>query len=143
MQFFTGAAPVSVFAEAVTSNNRQVVDHDSVFITLRFSDGSNGCVAYVAEGDKTLPKERIEIFGDRKSVVIDDFRRASFYSKGVEEQVKLRTQDKGQADEVRAVCAVVKEGLPSPINLDELVATTRATFRVLDSLRTGQPQRVE
>ncbi len=38
---------------------------------------------------------------------------------------------------------MVLDGGPSPIALEELAATTRATFRILDSLRTGQPQKVK
>jgi predicted dehydrogenase/threonine dehydrogenase-like Zn-dependent dehydrogenase len=142
MQFWIGASPVSVFAEAVASRSHQIVDEDSVFITLRFADGSNGCIAYLAQGDKALPKERVEIFGAGKSMVIDDFRRASFYHDGREEQVKLRNQDKGQAEEVRAVCAAVLKGGPAPISMDELAATTRSTFRILDSLKSGRPIKV-
>ncbi|HSK62311.1 MAG TPA: bi-domain-containing oxidoreductase, partial [Pyrinomonadaceae bacterium] len=73
MQFLTGAPPVSVFAEPVSAKSPQIVDVDSVFITLRFADGSNGAIAYLSEGDKSLAKERIEIFGSGKSFLIDDF----------------------------------------------------------------------
>ena len=118
------------------------MSEDSVFITLRFADGSNGAIAYLAEGDAALPKERVEIFGDGKVFVIDDFRRASLYSKGKEELFNLRSQDKGQAEEVKAVCAMVLKGGPSPISLEELEATTRATFRIRDSLRSGQREAV-
>ena len=138
MQFLIGAAPVSVFAEAVSGNNAAAVNEDSVFVTLRFADGSNGSIAYLAEGDTSLGKERVEIFGEGKTFVLDDFRRASLFKKGKEEQVTLRSQDKGQSDEVKAVCAMVLKGGASPITLDELVATTRATFRIRDSLRSGQ-----
>ncbi|HEX4900632.1 MAG TPA: hypothetical protein VFV61_08875, partial [Pyrinomonadaceae bacterium] len=78
----------------------------------------------------------------QKTFVLDDFRRASFYYKGKQEQFTLRSQDKGQADEVKAVCAMVLEGQPSPIPLAELAATTRATFRMVDSLRTGERESV-
>ena len=142
MQFLVGAPPVSVFGEAVSASNSANVSEDSVFITLRFADGSNGAIAYLAEGDAALPKERVEIFGDGKVFVIDDFRRASLYSKGKEEQFNLRSQDKGQAEEVKAVCAMVLKGGPSPISLEELEATTRATFRIRDSLRSGQRETV-
>ena len=142
MQFWIGAPPVSVFAEAVEANNQQIVETDSIFITLRFADGSNGCIAYVAEGDKSAAKERVEIFGEGKTFVLDDFRRATFHKNGKETRKELKMQDKGQAELVRAVCAVVREGATAPISLDELSATTRATFRMLDSLRTGQSKRV-
>lgn len=142
LQYWTEAPPVSVFAEAIAGSNPQIVNDDSVFITVRFADGSNGCIAYLAEGDKTLLKERVEIFGEGKVFVLDDFRNAQLYKNGREEKLKLRRQDKGQAEEAKAVCKMILEGGPAPIALEELAATTRATFRILDSLRTGQPMEV-
>lgn len=124
MQFLTGAPPVSVFAESVSAKSPKIVDADSVFITLRFADGSNGSIAYLSEGDKSLPKERIEIFGGGKSFLIDDFRKG----KGA--------QDKGQATQIKRICAAVLEGGPAPIDLTDLAATTRTTFRILESLRS-------
>jgi len=135
LQFFAGAPPVSVFAMAVTGKTDQIIDADSVVITVRFGDGSNGCIAYLSEGDRGLAKERVELFGGGKSFVIDDFRRGSKYKDGREEQISLKEQDKGQQQQVKAVCASILEGTPAPINLAEIVATTRATFRIVDSLR--------
>ena len=142
MQFISGSLTTGVFAEAISSSNQDVINDDSVFITLRLADGSNGSIAYLAEGDRAMPKERIEIFGGGKSFVIDDFRSANAFQNGRETKTKLRAQDKGQKDEVRAVCAVVREGVPAPIALDDLATTTRATFRILESLRTGLPVEV-
>jgi polar amino acid transport system substrate-binding protein len=142
IQFVTGSLVTRVYAEAISGSNQEVNSEDSVFITLRLADGSNASIAYLAEGDRALPKERIEIFGGGKSFVIDDFRNASAWQNGRETKTKLRAQDKGQKDEVRAVCAVVREGGPPPIALDDLATTTRATFRVLESLRTGLPVEV-
>ena len=136
MQFFTGAPPVSVYAESVSAKSPKTVDADSVFITLRFADGSNGVIAYLSEGDKALPKERVEIFGGRRSFVLDDFRRGIGYASEREKQIDLKVQDKGQRQQVQRICATLREGGPPPISLDELAATTRATFRVLDSLRS-------
>lgn len=139
MQYLTGALPVSVFAESIGAKSNKIVDADSVFITLRFADGSNGTVAYLSEGDKGLAKERVEIFGAGRVFVLDDFRRATLYKDGREEQVTLKTQDKGQQAQVRQICASVLEGGAAPISVEELAATSRTTFRVLDSLRERQP----
>src|SRR5215217_7680413 len=139
MQYLTGAPPVYVFAESIRANSSKIVDADSVFITLRFADGSNGSVAYLAEGDKGLAKERVEVFGAGRTFVLDDFRRATLYKDGREEQVALKAQDKGQQEQVRAVCASVLQGGAAPISLEDLAATSRATFRVLDSLRERHP----
>ena len=139
MQYLTESLPVSVFAESISAKSGKIVDADSVFITLRFADGSNGTVAYLSEGDKGLAKERVEIFGGGRVFVLDDFRRATLYKDGREEQVTLKAQDKGQQAQVRAICASVRDGGPAPISIDDLAATSRATFRVLDSLRERHP----
>jgi len=140
MQFLCSAPPISVFAEAVSSKSDQV-DDDSVVIALKFADGSNGSIAYLSEGDRALPKERVEILGASRAFVLDDFKQATKYRDGREEQVSLRAQDKGQKAQVQAVCANLLSGGPSPIPLEELVATTRTTFAILESLR--KQERVE
>jgi predicted dehydrogenase/threonine dehydrogenase-like Zn-dependent dehydrogenase len=142
LQYWTGAPPISVFAETVGSGNQESVDDESVLINVGFADESKGCIAYLTEGDKTLAKERVEIFCEGKVFVLHDFRSAHLYQNGREEKLKLRSQDKGQAGEVNAVCRMVLEGGPVPISLAELAATTRATFRIMDSLRSGQPQKL-
>jgi predicted dehydrogenase/threonine dehydrogenase-like Zn-dependent dehydrogenase len=142
MQYLTGAVTTRVFAEASASRNEEIVSEDSVFITLRFADGSNGSIAYLAEGDKALEKERVEIFGEGKTFVLEDFRSATLHRDGKTKRLKLRGQDKGQSNEVREVCRAVLDGGPPLIALEDLAATTRATFRILESLRTGQPVEV-
>ena len=51
-------------------------------------------------------------------------------------------QDKGQARAVREVVDAVRSGAPSPFAWDEIAATTRATFALLESARSGQVQRL-
>jgi polar amino acid transport system substrate-binding protein len=138
MQFMTGSTVERVYAEAVTTSDREAVGEDSVFVTLKFADGSNGTIAYLAEGDRALRKERVEIFGGGRTFVLDDYRSASAYRDGRETTTRLRAQDKGQRDELRAVFDALRRGGPPPITLAELANTTRATFRILDSLREGR-----
>ncbi|HEV3467978.1 MAG TPA: bi-domain-containing oxidoreductase [Pyrinomonadaceae bacterium] len=138
-QFWTGAHVTRVYAESVASRDAHVTEEDNVVITLRFADGSNASVAYVAEGDRSLPKERAELFGGGRAFVLEDFRRATLHRGGGEETVRLRAQDKGQAAQARAVCALVREGGPLPTPLEDLANTSRATFRIRESLRAGRP----
>ena len=142
MQFLTNSPPVSVFAECVsaqTNSSDKTVDRDSVFITVRFAEGSNGCIAYLSEGDKSLPKERLEVFGGSRTFVLDDYRRATLHKDGREDIATLKAQDKGQQAQVRQICASIIQGTEAPIRVDDLTATTRATFRILDSLREHRP----
>jgi predicted dehydrogenase/threonine dehydrogenase-like Zn-dependent dehydrogenase len=139
VHFITGSLTTRVYAEPISTRNENDRNDESIFITLRLADGSNASIAYLATGDPRLPKERIEIFGAGKSFVIEDFITAIGYHGGQEKQTRLRKRDKGQKSEIRTVCSVVLEGKPAPIALEDLATTTRATFRILDSLRTGLP----
>ncbi len=142
MHFLTGSLTTRVYAESISSRDAGAMNEDSVFITLRLANGSNGSIAYLAEGASAMPKERIEIFGGGKSFVIEDFEMAIAYDGAREKKTKLRDKDKGQKNEVNVACAVVRDGNPAPISLEDLATTTRATFRILESLRTGMPAEV-
>lgn len=137
IQFLTGATPSRVSASAVRSGNARETDADSIVITLEMSDGSVGTVLYVAIGDKRMAKERYEVFADGSSAVLDDFKTATVYRDGREEKLKGGPQDKGHATEVSDFVEAVRSGGPSPISLDSQIATTLASFAVIDALRTG------
>ena len=142
IHFLTGSLTTRVYAESIAAENFETADADSIFVTLRLADGSNAAIAYLAEGDKSLAKERIEIFGSGKSFVIEDFRSATAHQDGKAKTSKLREQDKGQRNQLKAVCAMVLEGKAAPVSLEDLATTTRATFRIRESLRTGLPVEV-
>jgi polar amino acid transport system substrate-binding protein len=140
MQFLTGSEPVGVYALSVAADNDQAPDQDNVAISLRFQDGSVGQIGYLACGDKSLNKERVEIFGGGQSFIIDDFRLGEHYAGGARRRVKR--PGKGHQQEVEAFLNAIRDGRPSPISLRSLSLTSAATFAILDSLRTGLPQAV-
>jgi polar amino acid transport system substrate-binding protein len=112
--------------------------NDTLNVSLRFADGSIGTIAYYAVGAKNLPKERIEVHGGQVSAVLDDFKSLTVYAKGKKRAHKLLTQDKGQKNEVKGFLDAVRNGGPAPIPLDELFTTSLVTFKILESIRTGQ-----
>jgi len=63
MQYFTDAEPLKVFAESISSDNTKITPEDNIAIVVKFTDGSIGNLTYLANGDKSMPKERIEVFG--------------------------------------------------------------------------------
>ncbi len=52
------------------------------FITLRHANGSVSNIAYLAGGDKSYPKERVEVLGGERLAVIDDFRETLMTYRG-------------------------------------------------------------
>ena len=140
LQYLTGSEPTHLHAISVSGNNAQMPDEDNVIISLSFRNGSVGQISYIACGDKSLSKERIEIFGGGQSFIIDDFRVGEHYANGSRHRLKL--PGKGHKQEVAAFLKAVNDGGPSPISLGSLVLTSAAMFAILDSLRTGLPQTV-
>ena len=128
-----GALPVSVYALGTG---------DDFALTLRFGDGSIATIAYLASSDASAGKERVEVLGDGAWGLLDDFRRLELRRGGARTAARGRLQDKGHRAETAAFLAAVQAGGPSPISLDELAATSRATFAALESLRSGEPVRV-
>jgi len=140
IQFLTRSNPEKVFAECISSANTKMKNQDNVAITIHLSNGSVGFIMYLACGDKLLSKERIEIFGGGKSLIINDFRYGELYSRG--RYKKIKDPGKGHKEEVELFIKSIREGLPSPIPIDSILYTTATTFRIIDSLRTGLPQNI-
>lgn len=138
LTFLNGRLPESVYATALEAPGAL---GDTLTATLTYPNGSVGTVSYFANGDKSLPKERLEVFSHGCSAVLDDFRRLEVYAKGKVSRKKLAAQDKGQKGEVRRFIDAVLTGGAAPIPFDELVSASVVTFAILESIRTGQPVR--
>jgi predicted dehydrogenase/threonine dehydrogenase-like Zn-dependent dehydrogenase len=96
--------------------------------TLTYADGSVATISYLTGGDPSAPKERIEIFGEGKAALFDNFGHYQLWSAGRCRVNRARGIEKGQKEQLRAFIAAVRNGWPMPIGLDSLVATTAATL---------------
>ena len=103
---------------------------DTATIELGFADGSIGTVHYFANGDKSFPKERLEVFAGGRILQLDNFRTLRGYGWKNFRAMKLWSQDKGHGAEVRAFLEAVGAGGPPPIPFDELVEVTRVTLEI-------------
>jgi predicted dehydrogenase len=133
-----GAAPSSVYARA-SAERGLVREAQTVAATLSYPDGSICTLLYLAVGDPSVPKERIEMARGAASALIDDFRMAYLWRGGRRRTVRTLGRDKGHRAELRAFLDALHEGRPMPIPLEQIEAASRATFAILDSLRTGGP----
>ncbi len=141
MQYFTGARPVRVFAECISTASDRIKNDDNIAVLIKFDDGSVGHLTYVANGDKSMPKEHFEIFGGNAVYVIDNFKIGHLYKEG---KVKhFKNPGKGHKNEIVAFFDSLSNGKPLPVTFESLCLTTRATFRISDSLETGLPMEIK
>lgn len=142
LSFLAGALPVEVHTRDVANSGQY--SGDNVVIALRFSDGSQGTITYVANGCASFSKERIEIFGGNAVAVLDDFRRCEFVRHGKRKVFRSRfTASKGHKEVWSVFSDALRGGTPAPIPFDEIITSTLATFAALDSRYAGQPQSVD
>jgi predicted dehydrogenase/threonine dehydrogenase-like Zn-dependent dehydrogenase len=140
--FLMDAAPVEVETRALTNPGRY--SNDNVVCSLRFANGSQGTIHYLANGDKSYSKERVEVFGGGSVAVLEDFRRLDLVRGGKKKTVRsLLRQDKGHRGEWESFVTAIQRGAESPIPFPEIVSTMMATFALEESRCLGQPVAVK
>jgi predicted dehydrogenase len=110
------------------------IRNDKASFTLTFEDGSFGTVHYLANGHKTFPKERLEIFAGGGILQLDNFRALKGFGWPGFKKLKLWRQDKGQIACAAAFVDAIAKGGSAPIPFEELVEVTRVTFDVAAQL---------
>jgi predicted dehydrogenase/threonine dehydrogenase-like Zn-dependent dehydrogenase len=137
LMFLAGSPIVEVEARAVGNSGRY--SGDNVLASLRFGNGSEGTISYLANGDRSFSKERIEVFGGGTAAVLEDFHRLELVRDGRKETIHSRwRQDKGHRGEWAAFAQSVQQHREAPISFDDLVCTALATLRVDEAAATGK-----
>ena len=111
---------------------------DTLTINIKFENGSIGTICYYANGSKSLAKEYVEAYRGGRTAVMRDFRELEVYGRGKPVRKKLLNQDKGQKLMVQAFLKAARNGDEPPISFDETWATTMSTFKIIQSLKTGE-----
>ncbi len=141
LTFLIGAAPLSVRTLGLPDGGRY--HEDNVVMEFRYPDGSLGTVSYLANGDKSFPKERVEVFCGGRAAALDDFRSLELAQNGRRSrQVARLRQDKGHRAGWQAFVTAVTEGGRPPIPYEQLFGVTQAAFAALDSLHSGAEETI-
>lgn len=138
IQYMAGSLPVKIYAQTIRDPNQAITNNDTVSITIKFEDGSLGNIDYMANGDSSLEKERIEVFAGGSVFIIDDFKKMTCFEHSKSRKIKNAVSGKGHKQEVEAFLRSIEKGRPSPISFESIVATTASTFAILKSIETGQ-----
>jgi len=134
LTWVNGSRPISV--HAVSMKEPENLD-DTLSISLKYKNGSIGSILYFANGSKSFGKEYLEIYCHGTTCMMKDFRELEIYGFGKPYKKKLLNQDKGQKNEVLLFIKAVREGAASLIFVEDFLNSTEVTFRVIESLRTG------
>jgi len=136
LSWWAGSLPEEVYAVGG-------LDCDDLQVTVRFGNGTSGVISYLTGGNVRFPKETLDVTGGGRSARLDNFRKATVWTGRGHDTIRARGgQDKGQRAQLARFVEACVSGAAMPIPVESLVATTRATIAVRDSLLSGKPEQV-
>lgn len=122
-------AVVDVQASAVHPRGEPWRRNDNFVATLRYADGSVCTLTYTSMGEKSHPKERMEVFADGRVVTMDDYKSVAIHG-GRHTGWSAPSAQKGQYEELVALARSLREGAPWPISLADQLQTSRVALRI-------------
>nr|WP_321231917.1 bi-domain-containing oxidoreductase [uncultured Psychroserpens sp.] len=137
LTYLNGSLPTKISATALPDANQL---NDTLNILIQFENGSSGVVAYYANGSKSMTKEYVEVFSAGMSATLHDFKELKIFGKGKPKKEKLFNQNKGQKEMVNAFVNGLLTNGNAPISFEDIVAVTKASFKVLESVKRGGEQ---
>ncbi len=142
LSFICNSKVISVKANAINSNSLNT-DPDNILISLTFANGSLGSIIYTSFGDPGFSKERIEVFGNGKVGIIENWKTLKIQGNGkkITHRSFFRSL-KGFDEEIIAFIDGCKNGY-EPIPFDSIINTTKSTFAIQKALRIGKSVNLE
>jgi predicted dehydrogenase/threonine dehydrogenase-like Zn-dependent dehydrogenase len=135
MNFLANSEVESVSSVALNNEKELAIKNDNVILNLRFKDGSIGTLSYLANGNKSYPKEQMNLFCEGKVFELDNYKKVNAYGSS---GMKKWSQDKGHKDEMIGFVENIKSSKENLISLESLVNTTLATFAHVRSLEENR-----
>ncbi|HLL96717.1 MAG TPA: bi-domain-containing oxidoreductase [Spirosoma sp.] len=138
--FLTGSRVVSVCLNAMGRHPTETTD--SASLLLRYENGATGVVNYFANGSKAYAKERVEVYSQERTLVLDNFRKLTGYGfKGFSSL--SGQQDKGHTEQMKRLIKHVRSGRTTEtedplIPFADLINTTQTMLAALHSLRENR-----
>src|SRR5438876_10226478 len=114
-RFPVGARVIGASAGAMRGKSRVAYSLDTVQISLEFEDGSIAAIQYYANGHRSFPKERVEVFASGRILQLENFRTLRGFGWPGFRGFRTWRQDKGHAACVHAFLNAILSGGSSPI----------------------------
>jgi predicted dehydrogenase/threonine dehydrogenase-like Zn-dependent dehydrogenase len=136
---FTGSDYRSISAHAIRPDGKQWKRNDNFVATVSYAEGSICSLTYTALGNKSFPKESMQIFVDGKVISLDDYKTLAIFGSR-RKGWRSVSQEKGQLEELRALADCLLRGKPWPIPLEQQIRTTRISFEVERQIVAGDDE---
>lgn len=134
ISFLSGSKVKSICMNAMGTQPAENTDNASIL--LKYENGTNAVINYFANGSKAYSKERVEIFHQERTLIMDNWRKLKGFGFRNFSSASS-SQDKGHQNQFNKLIASVQSGGEQIIPIDEIINTTKASFAAIESLKTG------
>jgi predicted dehydrogenase/threonine dehydrogenase-like Zn-dependent dehydrogenase len=131
--FFTGSLISSVCMNAMEITPSENTDNASIL--LKYENGSTAVINYFSNGSKSYSKERVEIYSQERTLILDNWRKLTGYGFKGFSSVTSKL-DKGHTAQFGSLLKSIKEGGSPIISMKEIINTTLSSFAAIESLKT-------
>jgi predicted dehydrogenase/threonine dehydrogenase-like Zn-dependent dehydrogenase len=132
--FLSGSKVKMVFMSSMGNDSKENTDNASIF--LKYENGTNAVINYFSNGSKAYSKERIEVFHENRTLIMDNWRRLKGYGFNNFSSASS-SQDKGHQNQFDLLIKSLQNGGGEIIPIEDLINTTKASFAAIDSLKKG------
>lgn len=133
--FLSGSKVKSVCMNSMGVQSKENTDNASIL--LKYENGTNAVINYFSNGSKAYSKERVEVYHQDRTLVMDNWRKLKGYGFKNFDSASS-SQDKGHQNQFNLLINSIQNGGNQIIPFDELVNTTKASFAAIESLKNGE-----
>lgn len=126
--FISGSKVNAVCANALANNDEDVT------LLLKFENGSSAALNYFSNGNKAYDKERIEVFSEGKTLILENWKRLTGYGFGGFSSTSSG-QDKGHERQFNLLTQNWEKGGTPLIPFDSIYNTNVAAIAAVESLK--------
>jgi predicted dehydrogenase/threonine dehydrogenase-like Zn-dependent dehydrogenase len=130
--FLSGSSVDAVCMNALGINPAE--NTDNACILLKYKNGTNAAIHYFSNGSRAYSKERIEVYSQERTLVLDNWKNLKAYGFKGFSGMKGR-QDKGHRMQFSLFNERITRGGEALIPFDSIVNTAKASFACIESMK--------
>lgn len=135
--FLLGNRSSEMHVTSAGITNSTTVTRDNLVAVLKYPEGSVASLTYSALGNRSMDRERLEVFGQGTGFILDDFKSLTVHEASRSTTLKGNGQDKGHRTEMSELARALKGESSSVISFDDAVSAMETTFAAERAIRSA------
>ena len=130
--YFTNDIVSEVCMNSLENHSKKNTENASIL--LKYNNGSNAVINYFSNGSKLYSKERIELYFDDKTIILDNWKKLNAYGFNSLSS-KSSSQDKGHYNQFKELISNQVNGDDPLISFEDLINSSKVSFAAIKSLQ--------